>query len=131
EARPFRRSYEPLPIMYCYNQADMARQYRTPRSAVELAAEIEHGIRSGELRPGDQLAPIRSLAADLGLATGTVAAAYRQLRRRGFLTGERRRGTVVAPVLGEPIRVPMEVPHGVVDLAGGNPDHDLLPRLAP
>src|SRR5438270_757789 len=109
----------------------MSAQYRSPRSAGELAAQVERAIRSGELRPGDQLAPIRSLAAEFGLATGTVAAAYRQLRERGFVVGERRRGTVVAPVLAAPARVALGVPPDAVDLAGGNPDVELLPPLAP
>src|SRR5438094_915777 len=57
-----------LRSMYCYNQSNMPTQYRVPRNAGEVAAQVERAIRSGDLQPGDQLAPIRSLAAEFALA---------------------------------------------------------------
>lgn len=64
--------------------------------AEQLVAQIAASIDSGELSPGGRLPTIRSLAADLGLAPGTVAKAYTELERAGWLHGQGRRGTVVA-----------------------------------
>jgi DNA-binding transcriptional regulator YhcF (GntR family) len=64
--------------------------------AEQLVAQIAASIDGGELAPGDRLPTIRSLAADLGLAPGTVAKAYAELERAGWLHGQGRRGTVVA-----------------------------------
>jgi len=64
--------------------------------AEQLVAQIAASIDCGELAPGERLPTIRSLAADLGLAPGTVAKAYAELERAGWLHGQGRRGTVVA-----------------------------------
>lgn len=62
----------------------------------QLVAQIAASIEAGELSAGDRLPTIRALAADLGLAPGTVAKAYSELERAGWLHGQGRRGTVVA-----------------------------------
>lgn len=64
--------------------------------AEQLVAQIAASIDGGEMSPGDRLPTIRALAADLGLAAGTVAKAYAELERSGWLHGQGRRGTVVA-----------------------------------
>ncbi|MEV6240340.1 GntR family transcriptional regulator [Lentzea sp. NPDC051838] len=53
-------------------------------------------IGGGVLPVGSRLPTIRQLAADLGLAAGTVARAYRELETSGVITTGRRQGTVVA-----------------------------------
>jgi GntR family transcriptional regulator len=53
-------------------------------------------ISGGVLPVGSRLPTIRQLAADLGLAAGTVARAYRELETSGVITTARRQGTVVA-----------------------------------
>jgi GntR family transcriptional regulator len=53
-------------------------------------------ISGGVLPVGARLPTIRQLAADLGLAAGTVARAYRELETAGVITTGRRQGTVVA-----------------------------------
>lgn len=50
----------------------------------------------GKLKVGVRLPPVRQLAADLGLANGTVARAYRLLEEAGVLETRGRRGTFVA-----------------------------------
>ena len=49
----------------------------------QVRREIVEQVRSGELRPGDRLPAIRAHAADLGLAAGTVARAYKLLEEIG------------------------------------------------
>lgn len=58
----------------------------------QVAALIEAGV----LPPGTKLPTIRQLAGDLGLATGTVARAYRELEAAGTVNSHGRRGTTVA-----------------------------------
>jgi DNA-binding transcriptional MocR family regulator len=105
---------------------------RTPLIEGASAAEIVDSVRAlisqGELADGTLLPPVRALAGELGLNRNTVAAAYRQLAERGVVEGRGRGGTVVVspdPLRGEGSRSPAPA----VDLAGGNPDPDLLPDL--
>lgn len=104
----------------------------TGRRAADIAASVERAVGAGELAPGQLLPPMRELAERLGVNPNTVAAAYRTLRERGVIETAGRRGSRVRPrpaTTGrEHIRV--EVPEGVRDLAGGNPDTALLPGLA-
>jgi len=67
----------------------------------QLRSQIELQILSGQLPPGHQLPAIRHLAADLGLARGTVAKVYEALVREGFVTARGRHGTVVADPTSE------------------------------
>lgn len=53
-------------------------------------------IAGGSLPVGQRLPPVRQLAADLGLANGTVARAYRLLEGAGILETRGRQGTFVA-----------------------------------
>jgi DNA-binding transcriptional regulator YhcF (GntR family) len=66
----------------------------------QLRVQIASRAASGELPAGTRLPTVRALAAELGLATNTVAKAYRALEADGVLVGEGRRGTFVA--LSEP-----------------------------
>ena len=62
---------------------------------------IEHGV----LRPGDRVASARSLASELGVARGTVEAAYSQLAGEGYFSAQGQAGTVVSPSL--PVQRPV------------------------
>ncbi|MBY5162624.1 aminotransferase class I/II-fold pyridoxal phosphate-dependent enzyme [Salsipaludibacter albus] len=103
------------------------------RSAREVAASVEAAVADGRLPAEQRLPTIRDLADHLELAPGTVAMAYRTLRDRGVVLTEGRRGTFVRgrSVLRPRQAIGMAVPPGVVDLAHGNPDPDLLPDLGP
>lgn len=107
-------------------------QYRIRAgSAAELVREVEVAVASGALAPGQRLPSVRRLAAELGLSPVTVAAGLAELRRRGVVLSEPRRGTRIGP--GAPIgspRAPLPVPPGARDLSRGNPDPALLPDLA-
>ncbi|WP_255572664.1 GntR family transcriptional regulator [Leucobacter tenebrionis] len=53
-------------------------------------------VSEGRLAPGQKLPTIRALAAHLGLAVNTVAAAYRALEESGVVEGRGRAGTFVS-----------------------------------
>lgn len=53
-------------------------------------------IETGQLVAGERLPSVRGLADDLGLATGTVARAYRELETADLVTTRRGAGTRVA-----------------------------------
>lgn len=61
----------------------------------QLRFQIATLIASGMLRATDRLPAIRQLAADLGIASGTVARAYRELEALGLVQAKRR-GTFVS-----------------------------------
>jgi DNA-binding transcriptional regulator YhcF (GntR family) len=60
-----------------------------------VRAQLAELIAGGVLGPGDRLPPIRQLAADLGIAPGTVARAYRLLESAGLVRTGRGGGTRV------------------------------------
>jgi len=62
----------------------------------QLRRQFTRLIQSSVLAPGERLPPLRQLAADLGLAVGTVARAYRELEAAGLVTSRRGGGTRVA-----------------------------------
>lgn len=62
----------------------------------QLRGQLSDLILSGALAAGHRLPPIRQLAADLGLAPGTVARVYSELEAGGLVTSRVRHGTVVA-----------------------------------
>ena len=70
-----------------------------PRSAVppyeQLRQQITTMVQTGVLADGSRLPAIRQLAGDLGLASGTVARAYRELEADGVVATRGRHGTVV------------------------------------
>ncbi|MGW9549979.1 GntR family transcriptional regulator [Citricoccus zhacaiensis] len=62
----------------------------------QLRARISALVDDGSLTPGSRLPSVRALAADLGIAVGTVARAYRELEAAGYVVSRRRHGTTVA-----------------------------------
>ncbi|MCR6484834.1 GntR family transcriptional regulator [Amycolatopsis sp. OK19-0408] len=64
--------------------------------------QVIRAVTTGVLTEGTRLPPIRQLARDLGLASGTVARAYRELEAAGWVTTARARGTVVTIPDGRP-----------------------------
>jgi GntR family transcriptional regulator/MocR family aminotransferase len=67
---------------------------RGRRAAIEDA--LRDAIQAGRLSPGAELPSSRSLAADLGVARGTVTSAFEQLVVEGWLVARRGSGTSVA-----------------------------------
>ena len=63
---------------------------------IQLMDQIKHLIATGVLQPGQQLPTIRELAVELTINLHTVAHAYAELEREGFLTIQRGRGTFIS-----------------------------------
>src|SRR5947208_6431448 len=107
-------------------------QYRIRAcSAAELVLSIEAGVASGAMREGETLPSVRRLAREVNLSPATVASALAELRRRGVVVSEQRRGTRIGdrpPIGAGPS--PLPVPEGARDLSRGNPDPALLPDIA-
>jgi DNA-binding transcriptional regulator YhcF (GntR family) len=61
----------------------------------QVREQVRAQVDSGELPPGTRLPPVRRLAADLALAAGTVARAYRELEALGVIETRGRAGSVV------------------------------------
>lgn len=61
----------------------------------QITSQIRAALASGELSPGDRLPTVRELAADLSLAPNTVARAFRDLERTGFIETRGRKGSFV------------------------------------
>lgn len=75
----------------------------------QLRRQLAGHIRSARLPGGARLPPVRQLAADLGLAAGTVARVYRELEDEGLITTGRAKGTHVTrdaarSALPDPVR---------------------------
>ncbi|QHO91340.1 GntR family transcriptional regulator [Actinomyces sp. 432] len=63
----------------------------------QIRDQLRAQIVAGDLDVGARLPSVRRLAADLGVAPGTVARAYRELEQAGLVRTNRRTGTIVAP----------------------------------
>jgi DNA-binding transcriptional MocR family regulator len=117
-------------ILYWYNRIRVPVQnYISGSTSVNIAASVEAAVSNGKLPAGAPLPSVRALASQLAVSPATVQAAYRLLQDRGVVAADGRRGTRVRPA--PPISIPSAapLPEGVRDLAAGNPDPALLPRL--
>ncbi len=61
-----------------------------------IIGSLQRAIRDGRLAPGARLPSSRVLAADIGVARGTVAEAYDQMVAEGWLAARQGSGTAVA-----------------------------------
>ena len=82
----------------------------------QIVAGVVRGIADGSLVAGSRLPTVRQLAGDLGVATNTVAKAYRQLESEGHVATLGRNGTVVQQPTAE-VRPDDEVHAAAVLLA--------------
>jgi GntR family transcriptional regulator len=64
----------------------------------QLRSQLAELVESGRLPPEYVLPSVRRLAADLGVAPGTIARAYRELQSAGVVAGSRSMGTRVSAV---------------------------------
>ena len=125
-------SVVPVSSLLWYRVVSIPIQYLTGvRRSAEIADGVERAVAERALHPGDLLPTVRELATALGLAPGTVAAAYRTLASRGIVAGRGRQGTRVTAGPPLPARTSPTIPDGVRNLASGNPDPALLPPIGP
>ena len=61
----------------------------------QIVRQIHEGVKSGSLKPGAPLPPVRQLASDLVLNRNTVARAYKTLEEQGVIRTAGRKGTFV------------------------------------
>ena len=64
----------------------------------QIANQVKYMISSGQLCPGDILPPIRRMSEMLIVNANTVARAYRDLERAGYVSLQRGIGTTVNSV---------------------------------
>lgn len=82
-------------------------------SAVGIYRQLRGLIVSGQLGAGERLATVRQTAADLGVATGTAAKAYKMLEQEGLVVSRTAAGTRVSPSAGV---LPISVVRRIRDL---------------
>jgi GntR family transcriptional regulator len=63
----------------------------------QIFDQVRCAIAAGVLRPDDELPSVRALATEHLINPNTVARAYLELEREGFLTKKRGAGTYVSP----------------------------------
>ncbi|RZQ59566.1 PLP-dependent aminotransferase family protein [Amycolatopsis suaedae] len=97
-----------------------------------LAEALRSAIRGGRLPEGAALPSTRALAADFGVARGTVAAAYDQLAAEGYLRTRQGAPTRVAMTAGLQMSAPAVVPEAAArwNLLPCQPDVSSFPRQA-
>ncbi len=62
---------------------------------LQIKAELQAKIESGDLKPGEQLPTERELATELGVSRNTVSMAFQELEDEGLLIVEQGKGTFV------------------------------------
>jgi GntR family transcriptional regulator len=65
---------------------------------LQVVEQIKERLASGQLKPGDQLPTVRSLAADLRVNFNTIARAYRIMDESGIISTQQGRGTYILDV---------------------------------
>ncbi|MBA4603717.1 GntR family transcriptional regulator [Thermoactinomyces mirandus] len=63
----------------------------------QLMHQIIAGIAKQELKPGESLPSVRTMAADIGINLHTVNKTYHQLKEKGFILIHRQKGVVINP----------------------------------
>ena len=83
------------PIEFRLDAASGVPTYR------QLVHQVEHALRLGYLRPGDQLPKVRDVVASLAINPNTVLKAYKELEVKGLVAGRPGQGTFVRATLGQ------------------------------
>jgi GntR family transcriptional regulator len=68
---------------------------------LQLVHQVEHALRLGYLRPGDQLPKVRDVVAWLAINPNTVLKAYRELEMKGLTAGRPGQGTFIQATLNQ------------------------------
>jgi DNA-binding transcriptional regulator YhcF (GntR family) len=62
---------------------------------LQLVQQVEHALRLGYLKPGDQLPKVRDVVAVLAINPNTVLKAYKELETKGLTEGRPGQGTFI------------------------------------
>jgi len=76
----------------------------------QIYNRVRGAISSGLLKPGDRIPSARALTKELGLARGTIEAAYSLLAAEGYIESRGQAGTIVTPGLKLPMPPPSALP---------------------
>jgi GntR family transcriptional regulator len=68
---------------------------------LQLVHQVEHALRLGYLKPGDQLPKVRDVVAALTINPNTVLKAYKELETKGLAAGRPGQGTFVQATLSQ------------------------------
>jgi GntR family transcriptional regulator len=68
---------------------------------LQLVHQVEHALRLGYLKPGDQLPKVRDVVATLAINPNTVLKAYRELETKGLAAGRPGQGTFIQATLSQ------------------------------
>jgi len=68
---------------------------------LQLVQQVEHALRLGYLKPGDQLPKVRDVVASLAINPNTVLKAYRDLETKGLAAGRPGQGTFIQATLNQ------------------------------
>jgi GntR family transcriptional regulator len=68
---------------------------------LQLVHQIEHALRLGYLKAGDQLPKVRDAVASLAINPNTVLKAYRELETKGLAAGRPGQGTFITSTLNQ------------------------------
>ena len=68
---------------------------------LQLVHQVEHALRLGFLKPGDQLPKVRDVVAALAINPNTVLKAYKELETKGLAAGRPGQGTFIQATLSQ------------------------------
>jgi GntR family transcriptional regulator len=68
---------------------------------LQLVQQVEHALRLGYLKPGDQLPKVRDVVAALTINPNTVLKAYKELEVKGLAAGYPGQGTFIQATLSQ------------------------------
>ena len=68
---------------------------------LQLVQQVEHALRLGYLKPGDQLPKVRDVVAELAINPNTVLKAYKELETKGLAAGRPGQGTFIQATLSQ------------------------------
>ena len=68
---------------------------------LQLVQQVEHALRLGYLKPGDQLPKVRDVVASLAINPNTVLKAYSELETKGLAAGRPGQGTFIQATLSQ------------------------------
>ena len=83
----------PSPIEFRLDAASGVPTY------LQLVHQVEHALRLGYLKPGDQLPKVRDVVAALAINPNTVLKAYKELETKGLAAGRPGQGTFIQATL--------------------------------